>query len=134
LSVCILGIFDIIENCILTFIPHLNLTSGKYQSERETISPSEYSVGACGAIRIAWYIVKYHAYFIAVNVLIDPTSPQYWPSKVVSPGTMWSLAWQIPFVAIEWHMTASSGFIISYLLAICIIHANFLTFWLNILR
>jgi len=105
-----------------------------YSISNADSSISVYSTAIERFIHLASIITRYYAFLPAVSVFLEPTSPKYWASRFLPISIYSSVPWKILYFLIEWHVTSSNVFIMTFLLIMLVLHINYLQFWLLTLR
>jgi len=80
------------------------------------------------------FVARYYPYILALNVLIFPSSKLYWPTRLVTEGSLASIVWRIPFMFLEWYLAANGIFVVAFLGLLMVVHLNVLKFGIKLLR
>ena len=121
--------------CSKNFRKKSLIVTGIYPVPNKEDRGPSYSTTACRMIHLGFFAVHFYPCFPALNLFLDPSSViKYWPSRFIPEGTLWSLAWKIPFILIEWYVAASTMFVVAFVIIVIIIHVNVLKFGLELLR
>jgi len=79
--------------------------------------------------RILYYALLFYPFVPSLHYGFGYHNPQYWGSKVIPTGIYNNFISRIPFMVIEWYLTAAGGFAAGFLALTVMVHAKLLTFW-----
>jgi hypothetical protein len=83
-------------------------------------------------VQISYYITIFYPIAPALNYAADYRGPHYWPARVIPNFIYQYFVARIPFLIIEWYITASSIYASTFLGTMAVFHVKVLKFWTGI--